>query len=138
MQIWPIYYLVASNYMWKTGQIFVVFLEYLKFKQILQFSDLKHDHHFSKMNHRYCCQNKPYWLLKNIASPQQFPNRIFNFGPLWEGAQTTIYCCVDKGAVKNNGHYFVDCQKKDIFPWLIDDRKQKLCWDVSKKLVKFD
>ena len=82
--------------------------------------------------------SRPYWPLKNLASPQQFPNGIFNFGPLCEGAQTTIYCCVDKDAVKNNGHYFVDCQKKDIFPWLIDERKQKLCWDVSKKLVKFD
>ena len=26
---------------------------------------------------------RPYWLLKNLASPQQFPNRIFNFGTLW-------------------------------------------------------
>jgi len=66
-------------------------------------------------------------------------NSLWIFGKTpAEGAQTTIYCCVDKDAVKNNGHYFVDCQKKDIFPWLIDDRKQKLCWDVSKKLVKFD
>merc|ERR1711971_869207 len=66
-------------------------------------------------------------------------NSLWIFGKTpAEGAQTTIYCCVDKGAVKNNGNYFVDCQKKDIFPWLIDDRKQKLCWDVSKKLVKFD
>ena len=63
--------------------------------------------------------------------------RFFGKTPA-EGAQTTIYCCVDEEAKKNNGKYFVDCQPKDIFPWLNDDRKQKLLWDVSKKLVKFE
>ena len=58
-----------------------------------------------------------------------------------EGAQTTIFCCVDENLKKNpeqNGEYFVDCKKVDLFPWLIDDRKQKLLWDLSKKFVKID
>ena len=63
--------------------------------------------------------------------------RFFGKTPA-EGAQTTIFCCVDEKALKDNGEYFVDCKKKEIFPFLIDDRKQKLLWDVSKKLVKFD
>ena len=66
--------------------------------------------------------------------------RLFGKTPA-EGAQTTIYCCVDenlKNDPKLNGQYFVDCKKVDLFPWLIDDRKQKILWNVSRKLVKLE
>jgi hypothetical protein len=31
-----------------------------------------------------------------------------------------------------------DCKKVQMTPWLVDDRKQKLLWEISKKLVKLD
>lgn len=60
--------------------------------------------------------------------------RWFGKTPL-EGAQTTIFCCLDDTIAAESGSYFVDCKKVDIFPWLRDDRKQKLLWDVSRRLV---
>ena len=123
--------------MWKTEQIFVVFLEYLNFNKFCSLVTWNMTIIFQK------------WIIDVVVKTNHidcwkillFPNNFqleFLILDHCAGAQTTIYCCVDKDAVKHNGHYFVDCQKKDIFPWLIDDRKQKLCWDVSKKLVKFD
>ena len=64
--------------------------------------------------------------------------RIFGKTPK-EGAQTSIFCCVDETLQNSkSGDYYVDCQKVELQSWLIDERKQKLLWDVSKKLVKFD
>ena len=63
--------------------------------------------------------------------------RLFGKTP-YEGAQTTIFCCVDDEIKKLSGEYFVDCKKVGIFPWLQDSRKQKLLWDVSKKLVNLE
>ena len=63
--------------------------------------------------------------------------RLFGKTPR-EGAQTTIFCCVDEDVKKDSGEFFVDCAKVNIFPWLKDERKQKLLWDVSKKLVNLD
>ena len=61
--------------------------------------------------------------------------RLFGKTPA-QGAQTTIFCCLDLSL--ESGHYYVDCKKVNIFPWLIDERKQKLLWEVSKKLVQFE
>ena len=60
--------------------------------------------------------------------------RFFGKTP-WEGAQTTLFCCLDENIKTQSGHYFVDCKKVDLFPWLQDERKQKLLWNVSEKLV---
>ena len=64
--------------------------------------------------------------------------RIFGKSPK-EGAQTSIFCCVDETLQNTkSGYHYVDCHKVELQPWLIDERKQKLLWDVSKKLVNFD
>ena len=66
-------------------------------------------------------------------------SRTFGKSPK-EGAQTTIFCCVDESLhnLKESGHYYVDCKRVDIKPGLIDERKQELLWNISRKIVKFD
>ena len=65
--------------------------------------------------------------------------RFFGKTPA-QGAQTTIYNCIDENLKpkENAGHYFVDCKRQNVLNILIDERKQKMLWDVSKKLVKFE
>ena len=55
---------------------------------------------------------------------------------LVEGTKTTLHCCVADD-VKNvgGGKYFVDAKPVDIFPWLVNDRKEEMLWTKSEKLV---
>ena len=66
-------------------------------------------------------------------------SRVFGKSPK-EGAQTSIFCCVDESLQnpKTSGSYYVDCKKVELKLWLIDERRQEVLWNISKKLVKFD
>lgn len=55
-----------------------------------------------------------------------------------EGAQTTIYLCVDDRAATTSGAYFVDCAQT-FCSWKANDQQLALkLWNVSAELVGVD
>ena len=66
-------------------------------------------------------------------------SRVFGKSPK-EGAQTSIFCCVDESLQnpKTSGSYYVDCKRVELKPWLMDERRQEVLWNISRKLVKFE
>lgn len=61
----------------------------------------------------------PKWFLK---SPEQ-------------GAQTTIYCCVDEDLAKVSGRYYSDCAEKTPSAEAQNVENAKKLWEVSLKMV---
>ncbi|XP_041483156.1 retinol dehydrogenase 11-like [Lytechinus variegatus] len=52
-----------------------------------------------------------------------------------EGAQTSIYCCVDEKAGQETGLYYSDCTVKQLKSHARDDKAARKLWDLSLKLV---
>ena len=53
-----------------------------------------------------------------------------------QGAQTTIYCAVDKSIANESGFFYDDCQKKSLKPIGVDQEKSEKLWALSEELVK--
>ena len=53
-----------------------------------------------------------------------------------QGAQTTIYCAVDKSIAKESGFFYEDCKKKYLKPIGVDQEKSEKLWALSEQLVK--
>ena len=53
----------------------------------------------------------------------------------WKGAQTNIYCAVDKELDGVSGLYFVDCKKKQPAPQALDEFAAEKLWAFSVKLT---
>ena len=53
----------------------------------------------------------------------------------WQGAQTTIYCAVDKEVDGVSGFYFADCKRKEPAPQALDELAAKKLWSLSVKLT---
>ena len=53
----------------------------------------------------------------------------------WQGAQTTIYCAVDKEVEGVSGLYFSDCKKKQPEPQALDELAAEKLWALSVKLT---
>jgi len=51
------------------------------------------------------------------------------------GAQTSIYCCVDESVEKDTGKYYSDCRAKTPAKQALDKDAQKKLWDLSVKLT---
>ena len=49
----------------------------------------------------------------------------------FNGAQTTIYCAVDKGVEKDTGKYYSDCQEKQPNPSARIQNEQERLWHLS-------
>ena len=81
------------------------------------------------------------WLLFFQSGLGFIPTSIINFilnvfgKSAADGAKTTVHCCVDADVVKDSGRYFVDAKPVNLFPWLVDARKEKLLWQKSDQLV---
>ena len=53
----------------------------------------------------------------------------------WQGAQTTIYCAVDKEVDGVSGLYFSDCKRKEPAPQALDELAAEKLWSLSAKLT---
>nr|DBA34301.1 TPA: hypothetical protein GDO54_001877 [Pyxicephalus adspersus] len=51
------------------------------------------------------------------------------------GAQTSIYCAVEKGIEQYSGRYFTSCQVQRVQPHARDDAVAKKLWEVSEDLL---
>ena len=54
----------------------------------------------------------------------------------WQGAQTTIYCAVDKEVDEVSGLYFVDCKRKQPALQALDELAAEKLWSLSVKLTE--
>lgn len=52
-----------------------------------------------------------------------------------QGAQTTIFCCVDENLIKQNGLYYVDCVEKTPSKRAQNMDDAKKLWEISLKIV---
>ena len=79
-------------------------------------------------------------LIRYLRIPSWIKNLL---GPLvmlimktpWQGAQTTIYCAVDKEVDGVSGLYFADCKRKQPAPQALDELAAKKLWSQSVKLT---
>ncbi|XP_788671.3 retinol dehydrogenase 13 [Strongylocentrotus purpuratus] len=55
-----------------------------------------------------------------------------------QGAQTSIYCCVDEKAGQETGLYYMDCAATEPIEKAKDDEVAKKLWDLSLKLVELE
>ena len=53
----------------------------------------------------------------------------------WQGAQTTIYCAIDKEVDGVSGFYFADCKRKEPAPQALDELAAEKLWSLSVKLT---
>ena len=74
--------------------------------------------------------NIPVW-----AKILLMPIGLLIFKSPWQGAQTTIYCAVDKELDGVSGLYFADCKKKQPAPQALDELAAEKLWALSVKLT---
>ena len=72
----------------------------------------------------------PLWLKILLA-----PIALLILKTPWQGAQTTIYCAVDKEVEGVSGIYFADCKKKQPAPQALDKLATEKLWSLSVKLT---
>lgn len=59
---------------------------------------------------------------------------IFGKTP-WEGAQTTLYCCLTNSKDLHPGMYYVDCEPYKLPAYYEDPRHQTKLWQVSNRMM---
>lgn len=52
-----------------------------------------------------------------------------------QGAQTTIYCCVEDSIADESGEYYSDCKKSKANKRARNREDQKRLWEVSEEMV---
>ena len=72
----------------------------------------------------------PSWI-KNLLRPLE----MLIMKTQWQGAQTTIYCAVDKEVDGVSGLYFADCKRKEPAPQALDELAAEKLWSLSAKLT---
>ena len=72
----------------------------------------------------------PLWMKILLA-----PVALLILKTPWQGAQTTIYCAVDKEVEGISGLYFSDCKKKKPEPQALDELAAEKLWALSVKLT---
>jgi hypothetical protein len=70
------------------------------------------------------------WWAK-IAGPVA---KCFLKTPL-QGAQTTIYCCLEESIQNHSGRYYSDCKEKMAASTTMSEEDAKRLWELSEKLV---
>lgn len=79
----------------------------------------------------YGWPNWLFWMVKALIAPFE----------LWflkssnQGAQTSIFCCVDESLDSVSGKYFSDCVERPIVKEMLDESVQKQLWDMSEEFV---
>ena len=74
--------------------------------------------------------NIPLWMKILLA-----PVALLIVKTPWQGAQTNIYCAVDKELDGVSGLYFADCKKKEPAPQALDELAAEKLWALSVKLT---
>jgi hypothetical protein len=52
-----------------------------------------------------------------------------------EGAQTTLYCCLEDAIETHSGKYYSDCKEVEPHARALDEDAQKKLCEVSEKMV---
>ncbi len=52
-----------------------------------------------------------------------------------QGAQTTLYCCLEPKIAKDSGNYYSGCKEKRAAKKARDVDSQKRLWEISEKMV---
>ncbi len=52
-----------------------------------------------------------------------------------QGAQTTLYCCLEESIADDSGKYYSDCKEKEPVSAANDVKQQNKLWAISEKLV---
>ena len=52
-----------------------------------------------------------------------------------QGAQTTIYCCLEPSLEEKSGAYFSDCKEKRAQRRALVERDQDKLWELSMEFV---
>jgi len=55
-----------------------------------------------------------------------------------QGAQTSIYCCVDERLAEESGKYYSDCREATPSSQARSDEDAKRLWEISEKLTKLN
>ena len=76
------------------------------------------------------------WYIRCFTKIILFPFMYLFAKSAKQGAQTTIYCAVDKSVAKESGFFYEDCQKKSLKPIGVDQEKSEKLWALSEELVK--
>jgi retinol dehydrogenase-12 len=64
------------------------------------------------------------------------PIFFFVFKSAKQGAQTTIFCCVDEQLGSSSGKFYADCQEKQLLAHALNDDEALRLWEMSDELVK--
>jgi len=54
---------------------------------------------------------------------------------LFQGAQTTLYCCLEKSIANDSGKYYSDCKEKQPNSRSLIEADQKKLWEISEQMV---
>ncbi len=60
--------------------------------------------------------------------------RLFFLTPL-QGAQTTLYCCLEESIVNDSGKYYAGCKEKRPQRRALIEADQKKLWEISEQAV---
>ncbi len=52
-----------------------------------------------------------------------------------QGAQTTLYCCLEESIAKESGKYYSDCKEASTLDKANNVEDQKKLWQISERLV---
>ncbi len=81
---------------------------------------------------------KTYGVWSYLKLMFMYPLIKLIFKTPMEGAQTTIYCSVDKDVQNKNGKFYRNCKEVEILPHGKNDEDAKRLWSLSEKLVNIN
>lgn len=78
--------------------------------------------------------NWPSWLF-GIIKIFMKPFELWFLKSSKQGAETSIYCCVDERLDSVSGKYFSDCSERPILKEMLDENVQERLWEISEEFV---
>jgi hypothetical protein len=56
-----------------------------------------------------------------------------------QGAQTTLFCCLEDSVEAHSGKYYSDCKEEEpLHAIALNEDDQKRLWDISEKLLQIN
>lgn len=55
-----------------------------------------------------------------------------------QGAQTTLYCCLEPKLANESGNYYANCQRKKLLKHACDEQVALRLWNVTCDLLKIN
>ena len=52
-----------------------------------------------------------------------------------QGAQTSLYCCLEESILNDSGKYYSGCKEKTPHRMARNEESQKMLWELSEKIV---